>query len=754
MGGCSRRGIVFGRARLRVTPLAVAVAVVAGMFLPVLGHAAAGALTTHPITPNGAAVTVTVGTAGPNNEVDLTFNGSPGQVFSVATSAGSFTNCDVQVSLIDPDGATAVAPQCGGSSLFVDATAVDDLGQYFIRVAPTATATGSVQVNLYRFADQTATLTVGTGVHASLSTPGQNLVGTFAGTAGQKLSVSVTTGAGCSENVDVFAPDGTRLGTSQVCGGNGFIDATTLPVTGSYRVVLDPQGTLTDTTGVLKVFTVTDQTATLSSGTAAHASLSTPGQNLVGTIAGTAGHKLSVTVTSGAGCSENVVLYAPDGTQLGTSQVCGGNGFIDATTLPVTGSYRVVLDPQGVLTDTAGLVTAFNVTDQTATLASGTGVHASLSTPGQNLVGTWTGTAGQKITTSVTGGAGCSENVEVFAPDNTQLANAQLCGGSGGTGIVLLPVAGTYRVVLDPQGSLTDTGAVMTLNLSAQDSSTATPVVVRDNGSSSSSIVVTIRNTTGAVVGGDTVALTGTGSVVIAPPTAVTNASGKATFTATDTVAETVTFTATDQTAGIVADNPVVVFSGAAPSAPAMTAGVGSAVAISTGGQVFAGTFTGAVGQLVSADMPNPSFNACYDIFLRAPNGTTLSSTRNCGGDSFVHPAHLPFAGKYTVELIVDGTGTGTGTLTYYSITNQTPALSAGVGSAVNLTTPGQLFLGTFTGAVGQLVSVDMPNPSFSACYDIFLVAPNGATLSSTRNCGGDSFARPAVSALCGHVHG
>src|SRR5205085_330041 len=99
----------------------------------------------------------------------------------------------------------------------------------------------------------------------------------------------------------------------QVCGGAGFIDATALPATGNYRVVLDPQGTLTDTTGVLTAYTVADQTAALTSGTGVHAALSTPGKNLVGTIAGTAGNKLSVTVSSGAGCAENVVLYAPDG---------------------------------------------------------------------------------------------------------------------------------------------------------------------------------------------------------------------------------------------------------------------------------------------------------------------------------------------------------------------------------------------------------------------------------------------------------
>ncbi len=186
---------------------------------------------------------------------------------------------------------------------------------------------------------------------------------------------------------------------------------------------------------------------------------------------------------------------------------------------------------------------------------------------------------------------------------------------------------------------------------------------------------------------------------------------------------------------------------------PALSAGVGSAVNLSTPGEQFAGTFTGAVGQTVSVDMPNPSFTSCINMFLIAPNGTTLTSARNCGGDAFVKATHLPFAGTFTFQIVPDGTGTGTGTFTYYSITNQTPAFSAGVGSALNLSTPGELFAGTFTGAAGQTVSVDMPNPSFTSCIDMFLIAPNGPTLSSTRNCGGDSVREGDAPAVRRHVH-
>ncbi len=234
------------------------------------------AITTQPITPNGAPVTVSVPTAGANNEVDLTFNGSPGQEFSVATSAGTFGNCDVQLSLIDPDGVTAIAPTCGGSSGFLDAVAVDDVGQYFIRVAPSATATGSVKVNLYRITDQTPTLVSGTGFHAALSTPGQNVVGSFRGHCGQQAQRDRHERDRVQRDDHHRRAGRTTIASTQFCGANGFLDATLLPVTGTYQVIFDPPGTETETTAVLTALTVADQTVTMVSGTGVHAGVVDP----------------------------------------------------------------------------------------------------------------------------------------------------------------------------------------------------------------------------------------------------------------------------------------------------------------------------------------------------------------------------------------------------------------------------------------------------------------------------------------------
>src|SRR6202011_6025011 len=105
---------------------------------------------------------------------------------------------------------------------------------------------------------------------------------------------------------------------------------------------------------------------------------------------------------------------------------------------------------------------------------------------------------------------------------------------------------------------------------------------------------------------------------------------------------------------------------------PALKDCSGAGVNLTTPWQIFAGTFYGTVGKTVSVDLHTPNFTHCFTVALAGPNGTSLNSFRSCGGDAFVPPTHLPFTGTYTVEVLVDGSGTGTGTVTYYIITNQT----------------------------------------------------------------------------------
>lgn len=71
---------------------------------------------------------------------------------------------------------------------------------------------------------------------------------TFAGPAGQRVSMSLTrvtigTSSCCGSLVSITRPDGGYLATPSFVGTKGgFVDTRTLPLTGAYTILVDPQG--------------------------------------------------------------------------------------------------------------------------------------------------------------------------------------------------------------------------------------------------------------------------------------------------------------------------------------------------------------------------------------------------------------------------------------------------------------------------------------------------------------------------------
>jgi hypothetical protein len=94
--------------------------------------------------------------------------------------------------------------------------------------------------------DLTGSLTVGgPAVSLTLSTPGQNAVLTFSAAAGQRVTIratGVTIGPStcCSTTLLIKKPDGVPL-ASGLAGTNGGTLSATLPVAGTYSLLVDPQ---------------------------------------------------------------------------------------------------------------------------------------------------------------------------------------------------------------------------------------------------------------------------------------------------------------------------------------------------------------------------------------------------------------------------------------------------------------------------------------------------------------------------------
>jgi hypothetical protein len=272
--------------------------------------------------------------------------------------------------------------------------------------------------------------------------------------------------------VSILKPDGTQLGAAGICNGSsGFLDSQTLPSTGTYTVKVDPQGTTTGGVTLL-LNTFADVTGTITAGTPLSTSTTTAGQNARYTFSGTTGQQVSITMSGSTytGCNAVVVsILKPDGTQLSAAGICNGtSGFLDSQTLPSTGTYTVLVNPQG--TTTGGITVLLNTfADVTGTITSGTPVSVATPTAGQNALYTFSGVTGQSASVSTTGSTytGCNAVViSILKPDGTNLGLSGICNNSSGSlGPLSLPSSGTYTVKVDPQGASTGSAMVtLTLN--------------------------------------------------------------------------------------------------------------------------------------------------------------------------------------------------------------------------------------------------------------------------------------------------
>src|ERR1051325_4230344 len=144
-------------------------------------------------------------------------------------SGSTYTGCNaVVVSLVKPDGTTLSSTGlCNTATGFMDSQTLPTTGTYTVKIDPQGTTTGSITVLLNSFADVTGTISAGTALTATTTTPGQNALYTFSGTAGQQFSINLSgsTYVGCNAVVvSIVKPDNTTLGSTGLCNtATGFL---------------------------------------------------------------------------------------------------------------------------------------------------------------------------------------------------------------------------------------------------------------------------------------------------------------------------------------------------------------------------------------------------------------------------------------------------------------------------------------------------------------------------------------------------
>jgi YD repeat-containing protein len=410
-------------------------------FVPPAPYGVADVVVMGRMTVGGTSTTVTIPTV---NKIGLIlFDGDFGQRVSLGVSS---VTAQSYVKILNPDGTTLVT-----SGLItttegaVDSPPLPATGTYTAFVDPFGAATGSVTLTLSD--EVTGTLTAGgASVVLSINRPGQRARYTFSGTAGQRLSLGVSSVTIPNLYVTIVNPDGTTLITSsQITTTGGAVDPPPLPTTGTYSVLVDPNAAFT---GNATLTLSEELTGTL---TVNRCCRSRPGQRALLSFTGTTGQRLSLGISSVTIANLYVTISNPDGTTLMvSSQITTTGGTMDLPLLPTTGTYSVLVNPNAAHSGNATLTLSDELTG-TLTV-NGPSLPLALARVGQNARLTVAGTAGQVVTVRLTSNTAGWVAVTLWKPDGTVLTTSTTWVSAFNLATQTLPTTGTYTVTVNPTG--------------------------------------------------------------------------------------------------------------------------------------------------------------------------------------------------------------------------------------------------------------------------------------------------------------
>ena len=311
---------------------------------------------TADIVAGGSPVTVTPTVPGQNAQVS--FNGSAGQRVSLKVSFASTCN---DISIQNPDGTPLLSPTLTCSTTyFSDVRVLPATGAYVITINPRDLAVGNITLTLYDVPpDATADIVAGgSSVTVGMTVPGQNAQVSFNGAAGQRVSLHVSFTSTCND-ISIQNPDGTPLlSPTLTCSTTYFSDVRVLPSTGVYVITINPRDAVVGNATLTLYDIPADATGTITVGGPAAAMTTTaPGQNATVAFDGTAGQSVTVRITGNTMGFVAVTLRKPDGSTQTSSSSSSASFNLAPQTLPVSGTYTILINPSGTNTGSINVAT-------------------------------------------------------------------------------------------------------------------------------------------------------------------------------------------------------------------------------------------------------------------------------------------------------------------------------------------------------------------------------------------------------------
>jgi hypothetical protein len=751
---------VRSRSSTRLGLAAALAAVAACIFSP------AATTASYTIVAGGSPVTVIVSPSGTTS--NATFSGTAGQRISLNFSSDTIQSA--KVSILKPGGANLVTPfQVTRSGYWFDVHTLPLTGTYKILVDPNLTYTGHVVLTLYDVpADPTGPITAdGTPATVTTTTPGQNGTLTFTGTANQRVSVSLTGVTYSAAKLRILEPDSSLLYPTALAfsPGGGFLEPKTLPSNGTYTIVVDPTLRAVGQATVQLYTVPADQTGpVLTDGTTATATTATPGQNAYLTFNGTANQRVSVILTNSTYGTARVSLLKPDGTALFSPAVtvAGTDAFVDTKTLPTTGQYKVFVDPQGA--DVGSLdVKLYDVpADVTGAIATnGTTTTAATAVPGQNALYTFSGTLNQRVSIELPAGATYdSAKVSILKPDGTLLFSPALVASPPLAAFhepVTLPVTGTYKVKVDPQGASVGqldvklwivtpdvtgalaNGVAKVVNIA----SAGQGAHLTYAGTAGQRIALNLTGVTlgsSACCGAKIRVLRPDGTTLVAWTTFGTDGKFIDTKALNLTGSYKVDIDPVGPATGSLNVTLYVVPADAAVTSGALTSG-GTSVSVTTTvlGQNGVVSFAGTAGQRFAFELVSFSAGFCdVKLSVLKPDATTLTFPICSTNGDWFETKTLPATGTYKVKVDPQGTSTGTASLKLYGVPADvntalagSASLSPGQNGSYTFTVTGGPKTATITPTAGgtiNLVAARLQSADGSVDYDVQFWDTSGGT--------------------------
>ena len=720
------------------------------------------------LTANAAATTFTA--ARPGQNARYTFNATSGDNYTLAWTGNTLGGTSSNLSVYAPNGAQIASTYyfgaASGASGELQLANLAETGTYAVTITPYGGVTGQVAVQL--LSPAAGVLNADGAALTINQVAGSIGKYTFSGSIGQRLGLAISnatlTPAGGYISWSVIGPNGATL---KDCGTFTTDSGCVLPqlnATGVYTVVMTASNATIALQGNL---TLSNELGGTLTANAAASSFTTarPGQNARYTFSAASGDNYSLVWTGAtfAGSANTLYVYAPDGSQIATSNFGVANGpagEIQLTNLSQTGVYSIFIVPNGGVT---GQMTIQLLAPATGDITIDSTALAINQVPGGVGRYTFIGTTGQRLGLGISGvvftpTAGASLTITLLDPENRAIFT---CGGftaNASCNLPALPADGTYTMVL----TLGPTTAVKA-NLILSTEITGTLVV---NAPAQASLFTRVgqngRYTFDATAGqnlsvnvsGSTFATSSNGATVYAPDgTAI----GSTTFG--NTVNGTVTLTNVSQTgaytifvdpyqADIGQLSVGVVLTGTTPATPGTSDGVlmvdGDPLTVTLAdSQVGVYTFSGIVGQSLGLGFSGIASNIQNSYEVYKPDGSLLLSDywrQGNGGDKI---PLLPMTGTYKVAAKAHGGVPINITLT---LSSDVVGSLASNTAPVTLTTTrnGQNGRYTFNATAGANYDLVWANATYKGYWSTLTVfAPDGtqigyANFSSDSNQTGD----------------